>query len=199
MFKKKVIFSLAMLSLSSTVFAANYVSNDLFTYTHSGPGNKYKILGVVNAGQKITVLNNSNGFSQIKDSKGRTVWIKSKYVSNEPGFKEQLDSLKIQYDKLNEKLINFEDKANAKKANLEDNLTSSINQVQELKNLNSSLTEELKKVKEENKSLNDLLDSERNDLLIKWFTYGGLVAGGGLVFGLLLPLMIPRKKKYSRF
>jgi SH3 domain protein len=199
MIQKKVTFALAIISLSSTAFAANYVSNDLFTYTHSGPGSKYKILGTVDAGQKITVLNRNDGYTQIRDSKGRTVWINSKYVSNEPGLKEQLETLKVQYAKLDEKLQTFEDKANENKASLEENLNSNIQQVQELKKTNASLSNELKKVQEENDSLSNLLDNEKNELLMKWFSYGGMVAGIGLILGLILPSIMPSKKRNSRF
>lgn len=197
--KKRATFVFTILSLSSTVFAVNYVSNDLFTYTHSGPGSKYKILGTVDAGQKITVLDRSNGYTLITDSKGRSVWIESKYVSDQPGLKEQLESLKVQYSQLDEKLRTFEDRANENKASLEENLSSNINQVQELKQTNADLNAELKKIKEENESLNNLLDNERNDLLITWFTYGGMVAGAGLLLGLILPSLIPSRKRNSRF
>ena len=199
MIHKKVTITLAIISLYSSAFAANYVSNDLFTYTHSGPGSKYKILGVVNAGEKISVLDRSSGFTQIRDTKGRKVWINSKYVSNQVGLKEQLEKLKIQYSKLDEKLNSFEDEANKNKLNLEKDLNSNINQVEKLKETNTLLNKQLKEVQEKNDSLNDLLDNEKNELLMKWFSYGGIVAGLGLFVGLVLPSLIPSRKKRSRF
>lgn len=199
MIHKKVTITLAIISLYSSAFAANYVSNDLFTYTHSGPGSKYKILGVVNAGEKISVLDRSSGFTQIRDAKGRKVWINSKYVTNQVGLKEQLEKLKIQYSKLDEKLNSFEDKANKNKLNLEKDLNSNINQVEKLKETNTLLNKQLKEVQEKNDSLNDLLDNEKNELLMKWFSYGGIVAGLGLFVGLVLPSLIPSRKKRSRF
>lgn len=107
--------------------------------------------------------------------------------------------MKVQYSQLDEKLRTFEDRANENKASLEENLSSNINQVQELKQTNADLNAELKKIKEENESLNNLLDNERNDLLITWFTYGGMVAGAGLLLGLILPSLIPSRKRNSRF
>lgn len=199
MIHKKVTITLAVISLYSSAFAANYVSNDLFTYTHSGPGSKYKILGVVNAGEKISVLDRSSGFTQIRDTKGRKVWINSKYVSNQVGLKEQLEKLKIQYSKLDEKLNSFEDEANKNKLNLEKDLNSNINQVEKLKETNTLLNKQLKEVQEKNDSLNDLLDNEKNELLMRWFSYGGIVAGLGLFVGLVLPSLIPSRKKRSRF
>ncbi|APW65853.1 MULTISPECIES: TIGR04211 family SH3 domain-containing protein [Arcobacteraceae] len=199
MIHKKISLTLAILTLSTSAFAANYVSNDLFTYSHSGPGSKYKIVGTVNAGQKITILSRSAGFTQIRDQKGRTVWINSKYVSNQPGLKKQLETLNIKHSKLVDKLSTYEEEANKNKANLEKDLTSNINQVQELQKTNEALNKRLNDVEEENKSLNDLLDNEKTDLLMKWFSYGGMVAGLGLLLGLVLPSLIPSRKKKSRF
>lgn len=199
MIQKKITLALTIIALNTAAFAANYVSNDLFTYTHSGPGLKYKILGIVNAGEEITVLNNEAGFTQIKNSKGNTVWIDSKYVSDQPGLADQLEALKIEYSKLDEKLRTFEDKANENKAGLEEDLNSNINQVQELKKTNATLSKELQKVKEENDTLNNLLDKDKNELLLQWFSYGGMVAGVGLLLGLILPSIIPSRKSKSRF
>jgi SH3 domain protein len=198
MIQKKL--TILLMILASSAMAANYVSNDLFTYTHSGPSSKYKILGTVNAGEEIRVItrNKNTGFTQIRDSKGRSVWINSKYVSNKPGLKTQLDKLNLQYSKLDEQLRTYEEKANKNKENLEKDLNINISKVQELEKSNAQLTSRLKEVEEKNKSLNSLLDNEKNELLMKWFSYGGMVAGGGLLLGLLLPSLIPSKKR-SRF
>lgn len=199
MIPKKITLALTILSLSSAAFAANYVSNDLFTYTHSGPSLKHKILGVANAGEEIIVLSSESGFTQIKNSKGNIVWIDSKYVSDQPGLGIQLETLKIEYSKLDEKLRTFEDNANKNKSGLEESLNSNINQVQELKKTNAILSNQLQKVKEENDTLNNLLDKDKNELLLQWFSYGGMVAGVGLLLGLILPSIIPSRKSKSRF
>lgn len=39
------------------------------------------------------------------------------------------------------------------------------------------------------------LDDKQRDIILQWFMYGGGVAGAGLLLGLLLPHMIPRRKK----
>lgn len=33
----------------------NYISDELFTYMHSGPGTQFRILGSIDAGEKVTV------------------------------------------------------------------------------------------------------------------------------------------------
>ena len=90
MIQKKGSILLTMIFLATSAIAANnYVSDELYTYTHKGPGTQYKILGIVNAGEKIKVLSTdaNTGYTEIKDNKGRSVWIDSKHVSNKPGLK----------------------------------------------------------------------------------------------------------------
>jgi SH3 domain protein len=191
MIKKRFSILFTTVCLSTSAFAANYyVSDELFTYTHSGPGTKYKIIGIVNAGEKIKIVSTSENseYTQIIDSKGRNVWMNSKYISNQPGLKEQLEELKISYSKMDKNKIN-----------LEKELATNIKQVQELKKLNSSLSKELKQVQQKNEKLNEKLDKEQNELLMRWFTYGGIVAGAGLIFGLILPFLIPSKKQKARW
>jgi len=191
MIKKRFSILFTTVCLSTSAFAANYyVSDELFTYTHSGPGTKYKIVGIVNAGEKIKVVSTSENaqYTQIIDSKGRNVWMSSKYISNQPGLKKQLEELKISYSKMDKNKIT-----------LEKELATNINQVQELKKLNSSLSKELKQVQQKNEKLNEKLDKEQNELLMRWFTYGGIVAGAGLIFGLILPYLIPSKKQKARW
>lgn len=201
MIQKKVTLLLIMMCLSTSSFAANYVSDELFTYTHNGPGTQYKIRGLVHAGDKLHVLSvdKAKGYTQIKDDKGRSVWVNSQHVSNKPGLKQQLENLNNKYLNLTEKLSIAEDQANKNQLDLKNNLNENINQVLELQKENVSLKEELKTIQSENNSLNDMLDNEKNELLMQWFSYGGMVAGLGLILGLILPLLIPTRKQKSRW
>jgi len=191
MIQKRILLLLSIIFLSSSATAAtNYVSDELIAYTHNGPGNQYKIMGIVNAGERIQVLSadKENGYTQIKDKKGRNVWMDSKYVSNQPGLKKQLKTLRIS-----------ENKANTKIVKLEKDLGTNINKVIELEKTNLLLSTELKEIKEINKTLTDRVDNEKNELLMQWFSYGGMVAGAGLLFGLILPSLIPSRKKKSNW
>lgn len=200
MIRKSSLLLLALLWLTSLSAAGTrYVSDDLHTYVHSGPGTQYKIIGSVDAGEHINILQTNSGFTQVKDSKGRIGWINSKYVSKQAGLKERLPKLEAELAKLNMQLNTANDTANKNKANLEENLESKSNQVHELQNTNSKLNEELKKVQELNRNLNAKLDTQKNDLLMRWFTYGGMVAGAGLLLGLILPVLIPSRRRKTRW
>ncbi len=38
-------------------------------------------------------------------------------------------------------------------------------------------------------------DSEKREIVIQWFIYGGAVLGAGLLLGLLVPFLIPRRRR----
>ena len=200
MIKKRNFLLLVLTCITASLSAAtHYVSDDLYTYIHSGAGTKYKIIGSVNAGEHIKTINSQNGFTLIQDSKGRKGWINSKYVSSTLGLKERLPKLEEKLALLNEQVNTAEDRANKNKADLEKNLKSRNDQVLRLQKTNASLKEELVKIKEENENLNSKLDTKKNDLLMRWFTYGGMVAGAGLLLGLLLPILIPGRRSKKRW
>ncbi len=78
---------LMMLAVPAAHAKDNYISDELFTYMHSGPGTQYRIIGSVDAGTKVTVVdtNRNEGYSQVIDDRGRKGWVESKYVTNQPG------------------------------------------------------------------------------------------------------------------
>ena len=182
-----ILLILIYMSFSANA-ATSYVSDDLYTFIHSGPGTKHKIIGSVNAGDHIEVIQKKSNFTQIKDPKGRTGWINSKYVSNQPGLKERLQKHEAQLSKLKSQVDEY-------KGNLESKAT----QVSNLENTNLNLNKQLKEIQTTNNNLNEKLDTKKNDLLMRWFSYGGIVAGVGLVLGLLIPYLIPKRRNKSRW
>lgn len=73
--QKLRLICLAALSFSITWAAhaedKRYISDELSTYVHSGPGNQYRIVGTLNAGEEVTLLsvNDSTNYGQIRDPK----------------------------------------------------------------------------------------------------------------------------------
>ena len=68
-----------------------------------------------------------------------------------------------------------------------------------MQNANTALNEELLQVQALNRNLNAKLDTQKNDLLMRWFSYGGIVGGVGLLLGLILPLLMPSRRKSNRW
>ncbi|MDD1795980.1 TIGR04211 family SH3 domain-containing protein [Enterovibrio sp. ZSDZ42] len=175
----------------------NYISDELFTYMHSGPGSQYRIIGSVDAGTKITVVdrNRNAGYSQVIDDRGRKGWVETKYVTNQPGLKTRLPALEEELSQVKSALESAQGDTEAKTKGLISSLEQRNAQVQELEQHTSELNQKLIDAQTEIRELRARIDTQKDDLLMRYFTYGGMVAGGGLLFGLILPHLIPRRKK----
>ncbi|SPW27517.1 SH3 domain-containing protein [Edwardsiella tarda] len=60
------------LAFQSHADEQRFISDALSTYVHSGPGNQYRIVGTINAGDPVTLLgvNQQTQFAQIRDARG---------------------------------------------------------------------------------------------------------------------------------
>ncbi|MCF7353781.1 TIGR04211 family SH3 domain-containing protein [Vibrio sp. CK2-1] len=174
-----------------------YISDQLFTYVHSGPSNDYRIIGSVDAGEVIKVLgrNNSTKFTQILDSKGRKGWIESKYVTQDVSMAVRMPKLEKELATVKEQLSKARETSDTEKAGLVSSLELSKKQITDLETNYREINQQLADSQEEVRALRARIDTQKDDLLLRYFMYGGGVAGLGLLFGLILPHIIPRRKK----
>ncbi|WP_325893943.1 TIGR04211 family SH3 domain-containing protein [Grimontia sp. NTOU-MAR1] len=197
----KQLFSALAVLMLLTVPAAhakdNYISDELFTYMHSGPGTQFRIIGSVDAGTKVTVVdsNRNAGYTQVIDDRGRKGWVETKYVSKQPGLKTRVPALEEELKQLKEALSSAQGDSEAKTKGLIESLDQRNAQVKELEQHTSELNQKLIDAQTEIRELRARIDTQKDDLLMRYFAYGGMVAGGGLLFGLILPHLIPRRKK----
>ena len=163
-----ICLTLFALSVSTVAHSEEkrYVSDELTTWVRSGPGDNYRLVGSLNAGEAVTLLqtNESTNYGQVRDSNGRTAWIPLKELNTEPSLRTRVPELENQVKTLTEKLKN-------------------------------ELIVASKKVN----AANLQLDDKQRTIIMQWFMYGGGVLGVGLLLGLLLPHMIPRRKKKDRW
>ena len=196
--KKLISFVLfAMLAAPAAFAQDRYIADKLFTYMHSGPNNSYRIIGSVDAGQKITFLqaNKQTGYTQIQDNRGRKGWVESKFVTSQESMALRMPKLEKELAEVKAKLANARQSADSEKAGLISSLDSRNSQISELEQNYSEISQQLTSVQTENRELRAKLDTQKDDLLLKYFMYGGGVAGLGLLFGLILPHLIPCKRK----
>ncbi|WP_174868085.1 TIGR04211 family SH3 domain-containing protein [Pectobacterium polaris] len=196
-------FTLFSLTLNWTAQAEEkrYISDELLTYVHSGPGNQYRIVGTVNAGAEVTLLsvNESAGYAQIRDDKNRTTWIPLDQLSNTPSLRTRVPALENQVKDLTDKLNNIDQTWNQRTANMQQKVAASDNIINGLRQENQDLKNQLIIAQKKVSAANVQLDDKQRTIILQWFMYGGGVAGIGLLLGLLLPHIIPRKKKNDRW
>lgn len=195
--KKIVCMVLFSLLAAPTLAQDRYIADKLFTYMHSGPSNQYRIIGSIDAGEKVKLLNTdkNSGYSQIADSRGRNGWVETRFVTRDMSMAVRLPQLEKELKEVKSQLANARQNADSEKAGLVDSLDVRNKQIADLEKSYGDISQQLTASQTEVRELRAKLDTQKEDLLLKYFMYGGGVAGGGLLFGLLLPHIIPRRKR----
>ncbi|ASI89030.1 MULTISPECIES: TIGR04211 family SH3 domain-containing protein [Vibrio] len=187
----------SLLAAPAALAQDRYIADKLFTYMHSGPSSQYRIIGSINAGDKVRLLstNRENGYSQVQDSRGRKGWVETKYVTTQESMAVRLPRLEKELTEAKSLLANARETANSEKDGLVSSLEARNKQIAELEQNYSDISSQLTSSQTEIRELRAKLDTQKEDLLLRYFMYGGGVAGAGLLFGLILPHIIPRRKK----
>ncbi|MDP8032700.1 TIGR04211 family SH3 domain-containing protein [Pasteurella atlantica] len=184
-----------LLPLSGQAENFYYVTDALSEYVRKGAGNDYKIAGTVKAGEKVIVLERKNNYSLIQDTKNRQVWILNNKLTTEPPSKQKIPVLERQIEELTLKLNKIESDWQHRTGEIRRRLTQAEQQSRTLLDINAQLKREVSILKNKNKELEIMQDVEQREIMIKWFMYGGTVLGIGLLLGLLIPFILPRKKQ----
>ena len=111
------------------------------------------------------------------------------------GLLEERKKLEKELKEVKSQLANARQNSDTEKAGLVTSLETRNQQISDLEKKYSEISDQLTSVETENRELRAKLDTQKDDMLLKYFTYGGGVAGLGLLFGLVLPHLIPRRKK----
>lgn len=170
--------------------SSHYISDDLFIFMHTGPSRNYRILGSIQAGSPISVLesNSETGFTKVKDGDDREGWVESKFVSTTMSQAEQLPILTEQLAQSQTSL----QAAQRDNARLRQQLNESRQQV-------STLTQQSDEQLSEISVLNEKVASADKDEMMMWFTRGGMVAGAGILLGVILTYLPKRKRRSNEW
>ena len=162
-----------------------YISDDLFTYLHAGPGRNFRILGTVVAGTRVTLLQEDaeKNFVEIIDDKQRTGWIDAEFISVSssvralvPGLQQQVKDTEqtIQQQRVSNDLLN--------------------QQIADLTSQNTNLKTKLSDAEKENVKITQTLADYDQTAQMEWFTRGGIVAVISLLLGIILTYL-PKKRR----
>ena len=189
----------ALFSLSFPVLAQEenaseatpgFISDELIIYMHAGAGNNFRILGSVTAGAEVTLTGKEdNDYTQIIDTRNRTAWVESKFISQKPG-------LRFVIAELNEQLTSAADENSLLKQQLDDSQKS----IDELNVKNQSLQDETAQLQQQLTSVEQQLKNQDQAIKKEWFINGAIVLGIGLLFGLIIPKLFGgRSNKMDRW
>lgn len=192
----KVLLSFCLFgTVLPTQAETQYVSENLSTFLRKGAGDNFKIAGSIQAGEAVTIIERKERYSLIRDSKNREAWILNSELTPNPSSKNENPKLKAQIQELTLKLnridADWQQRTEEMKRRSEDSNQKSSQLLEE----NSLLKRELEITKNKNRDLEALLDAGKREIAIQWFIYGGSVLGVGLLLGLIIPLMIPKRRR----
>ena len=178
-----------------------YVSDELNTWVRSGPGDNYRLVGTVNAGEEVELLqtNEASNYAQVRDSSGRTAWIPLKELNTQPSLRTRVPELENQVKTLTDKLNNIDNTWNQRTADMQQKVAGSDGVINSLKEENQKLKNELIVAQKKVNAANLQLDDKQRTIIMQWFMYGGGVLGAGLFLGLVLPHLITRRKSKDRW
>jgi len=183
--------------LGTNVSAADrYVSDQLFTYLHKGPSSQFRIIGSLNAGTKIKLLQSDKktGYSKVQDPRGRSGWISTKFVtSQEPSILRLPEAVEA-LDSANKKLNGIADSNRAAQQKQQQSLSEQIASNQQLVTQRQQLLAKIQALELDNSKLQTRIANQSEEVEMYWFMRGAAIIIMGIFIGLVLPL-IPRRKK----
>ncbi len=165
----------------------HYIADDLFIFIHSGPSRNYRILGSIEAGEPITVLetDSENDFSKITDANGREGWVESQYIIDTISRRAQLPQLSQRLADSSQEI----DRLQSRNTATAQDLAAARQQIAELETTLSNARQTITGLEEQVTKQDDM---ER----YRMFSYGGMVAGAGLLVGILVTF-IPKRRRRS--
>lgn len=206
------LFCLPVLSQAQTT---RYVSDELEITMRSGQGIKFGIKKMLPSGARLQVLETDpTGYSKVKTVDGVEGWVLTRYLSNSPSAREQLEtsqqriaSLELEISKFKEEIasisnqntdvdsqnLSLREKSQRLSKELDDLRRTASNAVA-LENENRQLKEKLQQIDHRNQTLVIENNALKDNSTRSWFLVGAAVLFSGLLLGLILPRLRLRKK-----
>jgi len=162
-----------------------YISDDLFTYLHAGPGRNFRILGSVVAGTRVTLLQTDaeKNFVEIIDDKQRTGWVDAEFINISRSVRTLVPGLQQQVEKTENTILQQRES--------NDLLNQ---QILDLTSQNTNLKKKLSNAEKENTKITQTLANYDQTAQMEWFTRGGIVAVISLLVGIILTYL-PKKRR----
>jgi len=167
-----------------------FIIDTLSTPVRSGPGNEFRSIATVGAGENVTYIgqNPANGFIKIRDNAGNEGWLSGEYITYTASPKSSLESLKQQLSQQEMIAASFEQERTALQAAVTAAETARDQAVQEAQLAKQTTAALTKQLAEQNPPL------AQNKMVI-----GGGILAAGLILGLILPVIMPNRRRKDRW
>jgi SH3 domain protein len=211
---RRIIIALLMALPLAVSAETRYVSDHLLITLRTGKGNAYQVIKTLPSGTRLELLDDDGEYSHVRTEDGTEGWARNQYLIDTPIAQDKLATAEQKLEKLQQTRKELQQQIKVLKSDKgtvekeRDTLAADLARIQkELDMLqkvaaqpiqtakqNEKLKKQVETLQQESTSLTEenrrLADSSQRD----WFLTGAGVLGGGLVLGLLLPLLRPRRK-----
>jgi len=193
--------AVSLLAVSqASIAVTKYVTDEFEIMLRTGQSTQHEIRRQVQSGTPLIVLQESDGYTNVRMPNGVEGWVLTRYLMNEPSGRDRLATLEKRHEKLKTK---FDLAVAEEKAAMEKEITR-LKEVAkrplELKRENDQLKAQLAQEKDRYDKLaveSEVLKSPMKDR--RWFVSGAVVVICSMIFGIILT-RIPwqRKKKWNQ-
>ena len=189
-----------LIASQSSSAATKYVTDEFEIMLRTGQSNKHEIRRQIKSGTPLQVLQESEGYTQVRMQNGIEGWVISRFLMDQPSGRDRLTALERRHEKLKTK---FDQAVAEEKASMQkeiQRLKDIAKRPLELQRENDQLKAQLAQEKDRYDKLaaeSEVLKSPLKDR--EWFTRGALVVVVSMIFGIVLT-RIPwqRKKKWNQ-
>lgn len=178
---------LLLVFVSGAVNSAEFhISDEVQVFMHTGPSNQYRIRSNIPSGTMLTVLahDKATGYSRIRLENGTDGWVKTKHIDKGRSLAQRLPEVESLLAKSQEVVKEQADTLQALNGDLE-----GANDRQ------AQFTAETAQLQNEVERLKLKIDGMDETNLMGWFLRGGALALGGVLVGLILPLLPKRRRR----
>lgn len=192
----KFILSLCLLLPALSSFAqtaeqtspaqTRFITDDLYTFIHAGPGRNYRILGSITAGSQVSLLNTSedNSYVEIMDDKQRTGWVDARFVSEQQSLRLSIPSLQQQLEQTQGQIQSYQ----VTNEELNQQLT-------ELQSKHKTLQQNYQKLQQLQQQTRQKLETTGSEEQQEWLIKGGVLALVSLLLGVILTFLPKRRRR----
>lgn len=218
MSKKRIIGLIAGTLLSVTAHSATvYVSDIQFVAIREGLDNSTRAVERgIKSGTPLEVIEQGDGYTKVRTPNGNEGWVADYFLSEDAVTRDQLDRLQTNIERLTKSRADISESLTASQQKIKElnELNSSLqNENSTLKQKivsNTELSEKAQEIVAQNEDVSYQIESlkqQANTAITqaeklrdtteqKWFMIGAATLFGGLLLGILIP-MIRRKKNGS--
>lgn len=174
-----------------------YVSDDSTVWVTRGPGKQYRVVGTIKVGEKLKVLRTANGYYEVIGPKGDAVWVSAKNVQEYPSFRNRVSTLEEENSKLKYKLNNIDSETARELKQTSKELANLKEEYSKLQKIQSEQETKLNELTALNTELEGKLETKDQDMQLRWWKHGAVIAFIGIIIGVIL-VYLPKPKRGRR-